>query len=291
MIEFISDATDGNGLRFNLRYHTLATCEEGWKEFGSHCYFFSEDEMDFEGAREDCEAKNSQLTSIHSREEQLFIQERVKTPTAWIGAVPTASLLADPFNFEFIDGTPNDYHNLWPWERISFGACGEPEDCAIGLVPDRWVNRDCSEERPVICESFYEEESGGGWSWGCLTGDCVRVSNQSFEFDAADSYCLQIPEWHVLSIGRAEEEQFAVAERFEGFGLPHPLPKWREFWVGLRREASGEWEWIDGNVFLVDRWEEGYPTENGGNCTVMTTSSWDDMQLYYQASYVCKKLL
>ncbi|CAG0899509.1 unnamed protein product [Darwinula stevensoni] len=94
----------------------------------------------------------------------------------------------------------------------------------------------------------------------------------------------------ILSIGGDEVNHMNVAlilepdERF-----PHPLPKWTEFWVGLRLDVTEEWTWVDGSRVQVDRWEDGYPTDDGGECVVMTTSSWDELPKGEPASYVCKK--
>ncbi|CAG0902061.1 unnamed protein product [Darwinula stevensoni] len=288
-ITFNSDSDDQQGFRFYLAYVTVSKCGEGWQEFGEHCYYFSDVEMTFDQAQVDCETRNAQLTSVHSREEQLFVQERAQTPTVWIGATNTGDLSVNPLDFEFLDGTPTDYHNAWQYEVWTPLHSCRGGGCGILLVPDRWANRDCSETRPVICESTVDL----GEDWHCWEVEmnmyCFHVSNQSFTFSKALSHCEDSGA-AILSIGGDEINHMCVAlilqydERF-----PHPLPKWTEFWIGLRLDVTEEWTWLDGSPFQVDRWEEGYPTDDGGECVVMTTSSWDELRKSEHASYVCKK--
>ncbi|CAG0894796.1 unnamed protein product [Darwinula stevensoni] len=252
-IDFTSDVDGESGFRFRLTYVAQDACEEGWQQFGSHCYFFSDEVMHFDDAQADCEGRDAQLGSIHSKEELMFVQERVKTSPCWIGATNTGYLTEDPFNFEFIDGTANDYHNIWQWDGYHPFNC--VTGCGILLVPDRWANRDCLETRQVICDSMMSH----GQDWRCWTDPmpdlCFHVSTEFFTFDEARAY------WAING----------------------------EFWIGLIQDASGVWQWVDGSPIDVDRWEEGNPTEAGGECGVITTSSWDDLEREYSASYVCKK--
>ncbi|CAG0887904.1 unnamed protein product [Darwinula stevensoni] len=286
VVSFVSDSDDELGLKFSLSYVTPSVCEAGWHEFGGRCYFFSGEEVTFDDARMDCEARNAQMTSIHSKQEQLFVQERAKTPTVWIGATTTGMLYEDPLAFEFLDGTRNDYHNVWPFEAYRPGGCAS--DCGMLLVPDRWVNRPCSISRPVICESTLEN----GEDWFCYDDpfQCFHVSTEAFDFDTARSYCLQYPGVDILSIGDDEWKQVLAGQSFEHNDfLPHPLPRSREFWIGLRKGVAGDWMWVDGSPFDLDRWEYGSPAEEGGECAVVTTSSWEDLDKAEFASYVCKK--
>ncbi|CAG0882559.1 unnamed protein product [Darwinula stevensoni] len=294
-ISFFSNSDDDQeGYRFHLAYITISSssssrCEEGWEEFGSYCYFFSEEEMEFEEAQMDCEARNANLTSIHSKEEQLFVKGHSKTPTVWIGAIKTGSLLDDPFDFEFVDGTPSDYHKMWSWPSTLLDGCSGSNFCMIQLVPDRWENRDCLETRPVICNAAM----GHGPDWACYDAPkykgCFHVSTEAYTYEAGRSYCQSFPGADIVHIvGAHNHTLLAQAFQYPHY-FPHPLPKWNEFWIGLRLDLSGDWTWVNGSPFYVDRWEVGYPVVDGGDCVVMTTSSWDDIPRDNPGSYVCKK--
>ena len=106
--------------------------------------------------------------------------------------------------------------------------------------------------------------------------------------DAAREYCLSFPNSDVLSIGDDELKLTDAAWCFEDF-FPRPHPLSREIWVGLLRDSTGTWFWLDESSTAKDRWEIGYPTSYGGDCTVIATSSWNDDDTIQIHSYACKK--
>ncbi|CAG0894797.1 unnamed protein product [Darwinula stevensoni] len=285
-VNFASDA-DENGIRFSLTYGTLAACEDGWQQFGSHCYFFSDEEMTFDEAQADCEARDANLTSIHSKEEQVKYVLARRLGQQTFGATNTGTL-DNPFNYEFLDGTPSDYENIWSWNVY------RPLNCLVGcgivLVPDRWVNRDCSEVRPVICEAT----SSQGTGWPCFQDPmpdfCIHSSAESFTFAEGRAYCQQFLAADILTLPADLSFTAMLVEAFEMF-FPTPRPRVGEFWIGLWQNASGIWQWSDGSPADLNRWEDGYPSDDGGQCAVITASSWDDLEKTYSASYVCKKPL
>ena len=57
---------------WNLTVHVEYTCEEGWKQRESVCYFVGEEKetLVFANATSDCVAMGAQLVSIHSDDER-----------------------------------------------------------------------------------------------------------------------------------------------------------------------------------------------------------------------------
>ncbi|KAJ8000006.1 hypothetical protein DPEC_G00200330 [Dallia pectoralis] len=53
-------------------------CSSGWKNHGSNCYFFSNDEMTWNQSWFDCVYKGGQLVIIESPEEQTFLEKEVQ---------------------------------------------------------------------------------------------------------------------------------------------------------------------------------------------------------------------
>ena len=47
-------------------------CSEGWEANGKFCYYMSLERMNFSAAEESCQNLDSNLTSIHSLEEQMY---------------------------------------------------------------------------------------------------------------------------------------------------------------------------------------------------------------------------
>ncbi|CAG0884296.1 unnamed protein product [Darwinula stevensoni] len=280
LVRFESDADDEEGFGFQMTYVTTSRCEEGWLGHGDYCYYFSEVEMGFNEARDDCLAKGADLASVHSRDEQVFLQDHVRTGTMWIGAVTIGEgLVADPFNFDFLDGSAEDYQNVYKFEvHHTF------ENLGVGMImaPDLWKNRNCMETRPVLCTST--ENHGSDWlQIGLLY---YHASDARLTFDDSRDYCVSFPNSDVLIIGDSEEKAKNASWFFESEDI-HPLPKSSEYWIGLVRGEGGIWSWIDGSPVSLDRWEQGFPTSEGGGCGVMATSSWtDDDDTTH--SYVCK---
>ncbi|CAG0886628.1 unnamed protein product [Darwinula stevensoni] len=158
-VRFFSDASSEHGYRFKLSYMTASRCDEGWEEFDQYCYYFSENQKNFADARSYCLSNGADLASIHSRSEQIFMQENAKRASLLIGAKTTGEgLYVDPWNFEFIDGTPEDYHNVW--EGVNPWILGDEEgECGIIMLPDKWQNRDCREKRLILCASQVSHDS------------------------------------------------------------------------------------------------------------------------------------
>jgi len=91
--------------------HIPGQCDEsnGWMEFNTGCYkCFTEPQSQYK-AEKDCEANAGFLTSVHSQEEQTFIESLCRdldsTHDIWIGLYKELDV------FKYTDGTEADYFN------------------------------------------------------------------------------------------------------------------------------------------------------------------------------------
>jgi hypothetical protein len=66
---------------------TTPLCPSGWRDFESHCYFFSgkETRLIWPNAEYDCITRGGHLASIHSQAEQNFVLS-ISTNHTWLGA-------------------------------------------------------------------------------------------------------------------------------------------------------------------------------------------------------------
>ena len=86
-------------------------CDEsnGWMEFNTGCYKCFTDPKSWYSAGKDCEANSGFLTSVHSQEEQTFIESLCgdldSTHDIWFG------LYKEQDVFKYADGTEVDYQN------------------------------------------------------------------------------------------------------------------------------------------------------------------------------------
>ena len=59
---------------FTYPSNTASSCREGWKAFGSHCYYFADTaKVSFSQAETECENMDADLASIHNSDEQNFV--------------------------------------------------------------------------------------------------------------------------------------------------------------------------------------------------------------------------
>ncbi|CAG0883360.1 unnamed protein product [Darwinula stevensoni] len=258
-------------------------CPSDWEAFGIDCYYFvtsAEAAATFDEAQDDCQSLGGNLASIHSQPEMDFVAGRLGQAKTWIGAMETGSGVSpeNPLNFEWVDGSNVDYHNVNDIAEFSTGENGP-----LVIAPDRWKNRDCNDERYFICEGTMSNCLPG---WSTATGYCLFVGQSRPRiFEDARDLCGSSPNADLLVIGDDEDKQTAIVSLF---GLTDPTLNGSEYWVGLRSLDGGSWSWVDGSGMDVDRWESGYPAPDGGLCGVMVASTWIDSLPTERNAYVCK---
>ncbi|XP_025760619.1 C-type lectin domain family 12 member B isoform X4 [Oreochromis niloticus] len=76
-------------------------CPEGWRRFGSSCYFKSTERKTWSESRRDCQDKGADLVMINSKEEQEFVNEF--GGFFWIGL--RAKQTSGGSKWEWVDGS------------------------------------------------------------------------------------------------------------------------------------------------------------------------------------------
>ncbi|OCT90295.1 hypothetical protein XELAEV_18018908mg [Xenopus laevis] len=67
-------------------------------------------------------------------------------------------------------------------------------------------------------------------------------------------------------------------------------------WIGLKRESSNTWRWLDGTQ-MTFRWvQETRPVVSqimqiGENCVEAIDGLWNDLKCEFQLRYICKRSL
>ncbi|XP_039876052.1 C-type lectin domain family 4 member E-like isoform X2 [Simochromis diagramma] len=141
-------------------------CEEGWELHGGKCYYFSTSKSSWEQSRDECRAKGGELVKIDSREEQRFLDRRLRNVMTededrfWIGLTDSAV----EGRWVWADGSPLD-------QSLTFWSKGEPDNWTghNGEHPDGddcvrmgekggaddlkcWFDAFCSKPHRSICE-------------------------------------------------------------------------------------------------------------------------------------------
>ena len=67
----------------------VSECEDGWEEEGGKCYFFSQDELTWVKAEEECKSHGSHLASVTNQKTDDFLARKCKKGKSFKG--PTRS--------------------------------------------------------------------------------------------------------------------------------------------------------------------------------------------------------
>ncbi|XP_043993654.1 C-type lectin domain family 4 member E-like isoform X5 [Gambusia affinis] len=149
---------DLESLKMMALDETCPKCEAGWERYRESCYFFSTNKSSWTDSRRSCTDLGSDLVKIDSREEQMFLEIRLKetienNETFWIGL------------------TDSKTEGSWLWPdssplntSLSFWAPGQPDalggaevDCVCMMKtenPDevRWFDGRCDDDLRSVCE-------------------------------------------------------------------------------------------------------------------------------------------
>ncbi|XP_039876046.1 C-type lectin domain family 7 member A-like isoform X3 [Simochromis diagramma] len=127
-------------------------CEDGWKQHGENCYFFSTRISSWDASRTVCRTQGGDLVKIDSSEEQNFLRTTIQQIRRyfWIGLTDSA----EEGRWLWVDGSPLN-------ERLTFWFFHEPddwteedsdgEDCAR-MGPMYWFDKSCKAHGRSICE-------------------------------------------------------------------------------------------------------------------------------------------
>ncbi|PWA28181.1 hypothetical protein CCH79_00021047, partial [Gambusia affinis] len=134
-----------------------------WEKYGGSLYYFSTTKSSWTDSRRSCIDRGSDLVKIDSREEQMFLEIRVRDlmeddlEKFWIGLTDSE----EEGRWLWVDGSPLDKSLMFwmPWEpndwKMEYQA---GEDCGgmgkMGGAADLrcWYDQFCGLHRRSICE-------------------------------------------------------------------------------------------------------------------------------------------
>ncbi|KAG9346408.1 hypothetical protein JZ751_006719 [Albula glossodonta] len=134
-------------------------CPFGWTYYSSGCFYFSDEGMSWDSAREYCTRNSATLVILKNEEKWNWVAKKTKPNFYWIGLTDERT-----GNWEWVDGTPY-YMNRRQWrpgqpDDWTLHGLGGGEDCAH-LHNDGRLNDDhCSRDYRFVCEaSVMSQES------------------------------------------------------------------------------------------------------------------------------------
>uniref|UniRef100_I3KML2 C-type lectin domain-containing protein n=1 Tax=Oreochromis niloticus TaxID=8128 RepID=I3KML2_ORENI len=125
-------------------YDPCYKCEDGWKQHGGKCYFFSTSKSSWNESSAECITKGGDLVKIDSSEEQSY------DDFFWIGLTDSAV----EGRWLWVDGSPlNESLTFWFSHEPDDWTGEDPggEDCA-SMEKTHWFDISCKLNQKSICE-------------------------------------------------------------------------------------------------------------------------------------------
>lgn len=130
----------------------VGCCPMNWHFYSSSCFFFSEEGMSWDSARDYCSSMSSSLVILKDEKKWNWVAQRTMPRYYWIGLTDERT-----GEWEWVDGTPYSM-NRRQWkpgqpDDWTHHGLGGGEDCAH-LHEDGRLNDDhCSRGYRFVCES------------------------------------------------------------------------------------------------------------------------------------------
>ncbi|RWS23026.1 macrophage mannose receptor 1-like isoform X2 [Leptotrombidium deliense] len=126
---------------------TNNSCAKNWTAFKEQCYHTVNIDMSFAKAQNYCSSLNASLVSIHSREQQTFVENFLFGHKAWLNAQQER---INSETFKWLDGTDFDFTN-WDLTHASPKKIhGEYVYC-ITMSFGFWFDWNCADKSKTLC--------------------------------------------------------------------------------------------------------------------------------------------
>ncbi|XP_072174206.1 macrophage mannose receptor 1-like [Diadema setosum] len=280
-------------------------CEEGgdWQRWDYNadldtCYLFmgsdSANRVTWFDALSRCSAEQSDMVSVHSKDENYFVQELViknGVTVMWLGMYDQET----HGGFQWTDESPANY---FKWDANEPG--NSVTSCvSIDSETGGWKLKDCGETMSFMCKKNLgggsvtpapTERAAGycpkGWvTWG---NKCLQVQDHLDSWTSARNHCMVLG-GDLASVRDDKEEALAVS-LLENVAGP--------VWLGLNdRDHEGLFTWADGSPVFHTNWATNEPNNWGGqeNCVHMYGSdgalpgTWNDAECTQQYYSLCQR--
>ncbi|XP_041443082.1 C-type lectin domain family 4 member G isoform X4 [Xenopus laevis] len=118
--------------------------------------------------------------------------------------------------------------------------------------------------------------------WKKIGTTCYYVSTETATWENALNACKDL---QALLLIPRDMTEMACVNRLAGRNSRH--------WIGLKRESSNTWRWLDGTQMTFSNWSSGEPNNDSGkeNCVETMDGPWNDNNCDIKLHYICKRTL
>ncbi|KAL2102749.1 hypothetical protein ACEWY4_001917 [Coilia grayii] len=134
-------------------------CFSDWEPFGGKCYYFSHDAFNWTASRDKCVSMGGHLVIIDSREEQMYIVQKLNAAEDdfWIGLTDSER----EGQWKWVDNTDlkniTFWHHSQPNNSSGINNTYSGEDCAImrdvQQTEHNWFDQYCAQSNKIMCEA------------------------------------------------------------------------------------------------------------------------------------------
>uniref|UniRef100_A0A8C3J8B3 Lymphocyte antigen 75 n=1 Tax=Calidris pygmaea TaxID=425635 RepID=A0A8C3J8B3_9CHAR len=267
---------------------------------GNRTYRILQKKLTWYEALRECKHNRSDLASVHSESQQLFLEDIVKRDgyPLWLGLSIHDGSKA---NFEWSDGSDFDYY---PWELENSNTT---ENCVLLDTKGSWNRTKCTNiAEGAICYSPPNKRQlqpkqasraagcpqiSGTLQWiqykdHCYAFDMAFYNFSVYNVEDAKKVCQKLsPSATLLTIGDAEENAFVSTHIKENDLIT------KNVWLGLAQNSKDQsLNWVDGSSVNYANWENR-TAEVNEKCSVIlsTTGAWSKVDCSRsQSRVVCK---
>ncbi|NWH57210.1 MRC1 protein, partial [Geococcyx californianus] len=287
-------------LMFCLADQEYNVTEDNWIIYNHKEYYFSQEHMPMEKAREFCRKNGSDLAVIESESEKNFLWKYAFYKDWGNNFYIGLSVSLDK-TFRWMDGTPVDYV-AWAPNEPNFA--NNDENCVVMYTQTgAWNDLNCGSAELFICERFNESvrptiaptspppKGGCPEDWFLFDNKCFRVfglnQNDTLTWHAARNNCIDFG-GNLATVSTKKMQAFLMS-----------LLKNAETdaWIGLNDiNQEHKYLWTDGSPVYYTNWMKGSPSYySKADCVFMVKNpieragKWKDEECTTSKSYICYK--